>query len=83
MIHIFVLLRPSPERIFECFVEVTAPSDDGEGKLTDISLYLGILCRKFRQTNPVLEEPLKLTKQIFKIDVQKVTMCINMKNVEL
>lgn len=30
IILVFMFLRPSPEKIFECFLEVAAPAD-GEG----------------------------------------------------
>ena len=37
MICILMLFRPSPDKILECFVEVSAPEDSGKGTNWNVS----------------------------------------------
>lgn len=43
----FFLFRPSPERIFECFLEVAAPTDS-EGKYCSLNLLQFVCMRKIK-----------------------------------
>lgn len=44
-----MFLRPSPDKIYECFVEVSAPEVSGEGTK------FNILYRKSNLTTPILK----------------------------